>query len=390
MRILMIHNYYQLRGGEDESAEQDVSLLQNHGHDVRLYSRHNDEIKSYSSLRKCFLLLEPTWSTATFREIKHVVREFRPDIVHVQNFFPLISPAVFYACAALRVPVINTLRNYRLLCPVALFFRDGNICEECLKHSVWKGTRYACYHDSCLQTAAISLMLAIHRRLKTWNRKIDLFMVLSEFSRRKFIEGGLPDDLIVVRPNFVENDPGMGGGKREGAVFVGRLSPEKGLKFLLRAWKELHEIPLTVIGDGPLGSWAEDFIRENRMDKVRLVGRYPQTDVLTALKSVHFLIMPSLCYESFGRTIIEAYAAGTPVIAARLGAMADLVEEGQTGLLFRAGDVEDFIKKVRLAFGKLDTAGDWGRQARLTFETKYSSKTAYENLIQIYEKAMTL
>ncbi len=388
MRILVVHNYYQRRGGEDESTDQEVHLLRKYGHQVKLYSRHNDEIKSFSLPRKALLFLEPTWSSRSYQEIKRVIQEFRPDIVHFQNFFPLISPAAYYACAESRVPVVQTLRNYRLLCPSGLFFRDGKVCEECMGHSLWRSLFYGCYRNSRIQTAPVVLMLLTHRMLRTWLRKVDAYIALTEFSKQRFVEGGLPEDKIFVRPNFLSEDPGPGELKREFGVFVGRLSPEKGLKVLLEAWRGLPDVPLKIVGDGPLRPWIEEYIRQNGLDKVELVGFVSSDVVLEYLKRALFLVVPSVWYETFGRTIIEAYATGTPVVASRLGAMVDLVEEGRTGLLFNPGNSEDLKAKIWYIIEHPDEARCWGQKARHVFEEKYSSHSAYVSLIEIYRKAL--
>lgn len=388
MRILMVHNYYQQRGGEDESTDQEISLLRKSGHEVRLYSRHNDEIKSFSPLRKAALFFEPTWSPRAFKEIRRVIQEFRPDVVHVQNFFPLISPSVFYACGSFGVPVVYTLRDYRLLCSTGWLYRNGTVCEECLHRSIWRGTLHGCYRDSLPQSAAVSLMLSVHRSLGTWRRNVSLFIALTEFSKQKFIEGGLPGDKIAVRPNFLEDDPGPGGDERQGALFVGRLSHEKGVEFLLDAWENLPDISLKVVGDGPLRPWMKNFVKERRLQNVTMAGFMPLPDALREMQKASFLVMPSVWYETFGRTIIEAYACGTPVIASRLGAMADLVEDGRTGLLFEPGNADDFVEKIRQTAGNPDAVRKWGRQARSAFEAKYSAEAAAESLVQIYAAAM--
>ena len=388
MKVLIVHNYYQHWGGEDESTVQEFRLLKRYGHEVQLYFRHNDEIKSFSPLRKVLLFFEPTWSLRSYREIKKVIQEFRPEVAHFQNFFPLISPSAYYACAESGVPIIQTLRNYRLLCPIGYFFRNGTICEDCLKHTLWRSIRYSCYHNSRIQTASIALMLKTHNLLKTWQKKVDAFIALTEFSRRKFIEGGLPESKIFVRPNFLEEDPGVGESVREYALFVGRLSPEKGLVTLLEEWCNLPDVPLKIVGDGPMRRWIEEYIRRNELRQIELVGFVPLKVVLKYLKKALFLVMPSIWYETFGRTIIEAYATGTPVIASRLGAMAELVEDGRTGMLFNPNEPGDLTSKVQYVLEHPEEMARLGQEARYVFEQRYSSKSAYMSLIEIYRKVL--
>ena len=388
MRILMVHNYYQRRGGEDESTKCELRLLRKRGHDVRLYSRHNDEIKTFSLLRKGLLFFEPTWSWKSHQEMKSVIREFKPEVVHFQNFFPLISPSAYYACAESDVPVIQTLRNYRLLCPIGSFSRNGRVCEECLMHSLWRGIRYGCYHDSRIQTASIALMLGVHRLLNTWQERVDAFIALTEFSSRKFIEGGLPASKLFIRPNFLDRDPGIGEELRDYALFVGRLSEEKGLTTLLEAWRGLPKVPLKIIGDGPLRPQLEGFVRQHALMQVELIGFVHQDVVLAYLKRASFLVMPSVWYETFGRTIIEAYATGTPVLASRLGAMAEIVETGWTGLHFTPGNSEDLAAKVNWAWRHPKEIAEMSREARREYEEKYTAERNYEMLMEIYQMAI--
>jgi glycosyltransferase involved in cell wall biosynthesis len=388
MRVLMIHNYYQQRGGEDESTEQEVRLLEKYGHDVQLYSRNNSEIDDYSLLRKGLLFFEPTWSQKSYQQIRSLLKEFSPEIVHVQNFFTLVSPSVFYACSEQDIPVVFTLRDYRLLCPLGWFFREGQICEDCMKKTLWSSVKYGCYHKSSLQTGSIALMLGAHRLFQTWQNKVSAYITLTEFSRHKFVEGGLPESKIYVRPNFLENDPGTGSPIRKGVVFIGRLSTEKGLDVLLEAWRQLPDIPLQIIGDGPMRSYVQSQLEQNELHHVELVGFLPMQRVIEAIKSASLLVMPSKWYETFGRTIIEAYATGTPVIASNLGAMADLVREKETGLLFHPGDARDLVIKVRAALQDEERRAEWGRKARSDFEQKYSADSAHRSIIQIYKKAL--
>jgi glycosyltransferase involved in cell wall biosynthesis len=390
MHILMVHNYYQQRGGEDESTENEIRLLEKNGHSVRFYSRHNNEIKTFTLWRKFKLFAEPTWSRRTFREISKIIGKFGPDIVHVQNFFPLISPAVFYASDLSGIPVVCSLRNYRLLCPGAFFFRNGKICEECVETDLRKSLRHGCYRSSRIQTASVLCMLVAHRLAKTLEHKITLFTALTNFSRDKMVAGGLPRERIVVHPNFLTQDPSVGRGPRRGFVFAGRLSEEKGVRTLLEAWTRLPEIPLTIIGEGPLRIWAENFIRENGLVHVRMTGHLNTDEVLAEIKRSIALVSPSLWYETFGRNIIEAYATGTPVIASRLGAMAELVVEGETGMFFAAGEAEDLAEKVRTFLSRRDIDLNMGANARRVFETKFSAEQAHVSLLKIYEQALAM
>lgn len=388
MRILIVHNYTQRRGGSDESAEHELQLLRERGHVVRFYFRHNDEIKSFSLLRKGLLFFEPLWSRKSYREVKQILRDFQPEIVHFHSFFPLVSPSTYYACAESRVPVVQTLHDYRLLCPIGSFFRDGAICKECFHHSLLRGIRYGCYHDSHIQTASIALMLRAHRLLKTWSQKVTAFIAVSEFSRHKFIESGIAESKIFMRPNFLAQDPELGKATRKYVLFVGRLSPEKGLDTLLRAWHSLPDVPLKIIGDGDLRPAIERYIRQNGLTQIEVIGFIPLKDVLTYLKEALLLVMPSVNYETFGLTIIEAYATGTPVVASRLGAINELITDGLTGLSFNPGDAGDLVAKVQYALNHAVELAQWGKQARMVFEQQYTAEVAYTSLLKIYRRAI--
>ena len=390
MRILMVHNYYRLRGGEDESTEQDVSLLKANGHEVRMYSRNNNAISDFSLLQRSRLFFSPVWSLRTCRDVAQVMESFKPAVVHVQNFFPLVSPSVFYVARRHGAAVVHTLRNYRLMCPSGILFRKGGICETCLARSPWPGVAGRCYRDSVGQTASVALMLSVHRILRTWRNQVSLFITLTEFARNQFVRGGFVTDRIEVRPNFLATDPGESNAKRVGALFAGRLCEEKGVMFLLDAWQRLPNVPLTVIGDGPLRDQVEHFVAERGMRHVQVRGELPHAEVLDALRKASFLVMPSLWYETFGRLIIEAYAVGTPVIASRLGAMQELVEECRTGLLFDAGSPERLVDAVNRAMKDDRERLAWGRNARVAFERRYSAHVAHARLMQIYERAIRI
>jgi glycosyltransferase involved in cell wall biosynthesis len=384
MRILLIHNYYQQRGGEDECFEQEAAHLRRYGHEVRLYSRHNDELKGAPAARRALVPLEAVWSMRTGREITRAVREFRPDVAHVHNFFPLISPSVFRTCRALGVPTVHTLHHYRLLCPGAWFFRSGSVCEECLQHSLLRGVRHRCYHGSAIDTAAVAAMLLVHSALRTWTRHVSAFVVPGNFARSKFIEAGWRPEKIHVRPNFQEPPAAPAPAKREGLVFVGRLSPEKGLPVLLAAWKQLPDIPLTIAGDGPLGPWVRDYVAKEGLQNVRVLGFRPQAEVLGEIQKAAGLVVTSLWYEVCIRVIIEAYASGTPVLASRIGSLAEMVEDGRTGLLFSPGDPDDLARQARAFVSSPSQTAAWGEEARATFNSRYSPDAAHEGILAVY------
>jgi glycosyltransferase involved in cell wall biosynthesis len=389
MKVLVAHNAYQHAGGEDSVVRAERDMLLREGNEVSEYRRHNDEIELGGAWSRISLGSSAVWSHSTREELHRLLENCRPDVVHFHNTFPLISPAAYYACRDQGVPVVQTLHNYRLFCPAANFFRDGKVCEDCLENGPWQAVRHACYRESHIATATVAAMLSFHHWRGTWTNLVDCYIALSEFSRAKFVEAGLSPKKIIVKPNFVLPDPGPGSGPREYAAFVGRFSEEKGLPTLLKAWGRAgHDQQLRVIGDGPLFQQIQSELVRAGLRNVRLEGRLSRDESLKVMQGARFLILPSTCYENFPMTLAEAYACGTPVIASRLGAMQELVCDGQTGLQFTAGDADDLAIKVGWALGHPQDMRRMGIHARTEFETKYSSSKNYEALIAIYESVL--
>ncbi|MBH8571528.1 glycosyltransferase family 4 protein [Nostocaceae cyanobacterium CENA369] len=383
MRILSIHNNYQIRGGEDESRESEERLLREMGHEVDVYQEHNDRVAELGAVP---MALRTVWSTESYNIVKQKLSSSNYDIVHIQNFFPLISPSVYYAAKSVGVPVVQTLRNYRLLCPNGLFFRDGEVCEDCMgKFIPYPGVLHGCYRENRSATGAVATMLTVHRAMRTWIEMVDVYIALTEFARQKFIAGGLPAEKIVVKPNFVNPDPGVGKGSGGYALFVGRLSTEKGLDTLLAAWEHLDsKVPLKIVGDGPLSSQVMESVK--RLPEVEWLGRRPMSEVHHLMGEAIFLIFPSKWYETFGRVAVEAFAKGTPVIAANIGAIAELVDSGRTGLHFSPSNSEDLAAKVEWALANPTSLAQMRHQARAEFDDKYTSKENYRRIMEIYRK----
>jgi glycosyltransferase involved in cell wall biosynthesis len=387
MKILVAHNAYQHSGGEDAVFHNETELLRSVGHEIMEFRDDNHRIAEMSSVS---LGAQTIWSEASRRKLRAALDEFRPDIVHFHNFFPLISPAAYYACHEAGIPVVQTLHNYRLLCPGGILYRDGHICEDCLpKCMKWPAVLHACYRGDRLATVTVAAMSAVHHSLGTWREKVTQFIALSEFSRRKFTEGGLPAEKIVVKPNFTSSDAGARDGAGEFALFVGRLSSEKGAECLLEAWvKGNRRIPLRIVGDGPLRPELEREKLVSGLDNVFFDGQLERTLVLKAMTQARFVVFPSNCYECFPLVIAEAYACGVPVIVPRLGAMAEIVEDGRTGLHFSSGDPEDLAARVAWAWSHAAEMEEMGRAARAEYEAKYTPERNYKILMEIYERAI--
>jgi glycosyltransferase involved in cell wall biosynthesis len=385
MKILLVHNQYQIPGGEEVVFEQERALLERAGHTVLTYCRTNYEAESYTGLRKFALVKNIAWSSDTSAALGPLLREEKPDVVHVHNTFMMMSPSVFAACREAGVPVVQTLHNFRMFCPAANFIRDGKVCEECAEHTLLRGIRYGCYRNSSAATATVALMIEVQRQRKAY---ADLYVALSEFSRQKFLANGIPSERLCVKPNFVHPDPGERAGEGAYAVFAGRLSEEKGLDTLLAAWQQLPcAVPLMIIGDGPLFAPLQKKAAELKLNSITFAGRLSRPQTRETIKSARFLLATSQCYENFPMGIAESFACGVPVICSRLGGMQELVEDGFTGLHFTPGNPAELANRVQWAWSHPEEMRSMGRHARREYLNKYTAEKNYPLLMEIYQRA---
>ena len=388
MRVLYVHNRYQLRGGEETTVDSERRMLVNRGDDVITYDRDNREIETWGAVAKASLFVSTAWSRRSYREITQLVREQRPDVAHVRNIHPLVSPSIYWALDRAGVPIVQTLDNFRLFCPATTFLRNGQVCEECREHSLLRSVRYACFRGSRIQSLALAQSLWMHRALGTWAQRITLYIALTEFGRLKFIESGLPAGRLRVKPNFLESPPEAECAHDGYAVFVGRLSAEKGVLTLLQAWRRMPHVPLRIVGDGPLKAELERRVERDGLRNVSMLGVRSLEECLRLMRRSRLIVFPSEWYEGLPRVIVEAFACGKPVVASRLGAMAEIVADGRTGLHFRAGDPEDLALKVQWLVDHEDAARGMCREARVEFESKYTEQRNYEVLMSIYAEAI--
>lgn len=383
LRVLFAHNAYQHRGGEDSVVEAEIALLRQRGNTVLEYRRHNDEIFGGS---RAGVALNTFWSRRTASDIEDLIVEFRPDVIHSHNTFPLISPSLYWAAARAGVPVVQTLHNFRLLCPQAMLLREGKVCEDCLGKLPWRGAVRGCYRDSKLQSTVLAGMTTLHRALGTWQHKVTRYIALNDFCRDKFIAGGLPADKIMVKPNFVDWPSGASAAPaqvRQGFLFVGRLSAEKGLTVLAQAAAlVVVGLALRVAGTGPQSAILDG------VPGVFPLGALSADAVRSEMERALALVMPSIWYETFGLVIIEAFACGLPVIASRLGAMAELVTDGETGLLFNPGDATDLANKLRWAQANPAEMARMGANAQRKYQAEFTPEKNYEQLMAIYQEAI--
>jgi glycosyltransferase involved in cell wall biosynthesis len=383
LNILVVHNFYQHAGGEDQVFADEIQLLREHGHSVSTYTAHNKEIVQ---LGRLMLMRKAIWNFEAARAIENQVRDERISVVHFHNTFPLISPAVYRAARRGGAYVVQTLHNFRMTCPAATLFRDGKPCEDCLNKALpWASVAHACYRGSRSASAAAAATIAYHRARGTWQTEIDQFLALTEFSRQKMIESGLPAEKISVKPNFISDDPGQRPGGGGYAVFAGRLTAEKGIPTLLKAWEKHHPgLPLKIVGDGPLRQEVIDASKGGF--GIAYLGHRPLAELHDIVGHAEMSIFSSQWYEPFGRTIIEAYAVGTPVIASQIGGVPELVEDGVTGTLFASGNAADLARAVR------EFAADPGRRLQIrrdcreTYLSKYTAEQNYPMLLNAYTR----
>lgn len=385
MRILLAHNYYQQKGGEGHSFAAEVDLLRSRGHDVTCYTIHNDAIDDMSALQ---VARKTLWNRDVFDDLRAHIRRTAPQLIHFNNTFPLLAPSAYYAARDEGVPVVKTIRNYRPFCLNGVFFRDGHVCEDCLGTRMpWPGVRHACYRDSYLGSTGAATWTMAHRLRDTWNKGVDTFIVCSRFAEKKLLEGGFPEDQIRYKPNFLDPVPPTGDGRGKFALFVGRLSPEKGLHTLVEAWTHIGDrMPLVIVGEGPLNDVAE--WAQEHVPGVAWRGWQSPPDVYDLMGQAQMLVFPSEWYETFGRVAMEAFATGTPVIVSNIGGQAERVEHNRTGRLFEAGDPADLARQVEWA---LDHPAAWRqmrKEARADFEKRYTAARNYEMLMDIYDATL--
>ncbi len=385
--VLIVHNYYQIPGGEDTVVANEKRMLENYGHKVILYTRHNSELKELSRWQKLMLPFTTVFNKRTYDEVRRIIRKQQVDIVHVHNTLNLISPAVYYAAAACKTPVVQTIHNFRLLCPGGTFYRDGHICEECLEKGLFHAVKYGCYRGSRLQTLACVTNAKVHRLTGIY-KKLN-YICLTEFNKEKLLSfKQIAPERVFVKPNFVESIDSeiVPPEKRaDRFIFVGRLEKLKGVDILLRAWKRMGDSApkLLLCGNGLMEEQCREYIAKNGLDSVEMMGFVPNAEIRKLIANSRVLILPTQCYEGFPMTIAEAFSVGTPVIASDLGNAGSLVEEGLTGCKFVADSPEELMKSAL----RVNTYLDICKITVAEYKEKYTEEQNYKNLMEIYRKA---
>jgi len=390
LKILQVHNHYQERtGGEFITAEMDKLLLESHGHKVIRYIRNNDEINNYGILKKIFLFVNTIWSVESYKEISKILDKERPDILHMHNFFPLISPSVLYAAGKRKIPVVWTLNNYRLICAEGQFLRDKHVCEICLTKSRWNSVKYKCYRNSRLASFVTVFMNKLHALLGTWKNKVDLFIPLTEFGKNIFIKGGIDKRKIAIKPNiiFPELDKRDESIIEDYALFLGQFSQKKGVEMLVSVWKDIN-YKLIMAGSGVfLERLKVQAKKEN--SNIEFLGAIPHSKAIELLKKANFLLLPSLHNEGFPLVLSEALALGVPIITSNTGPLPELVEHLKNGLLIRPGDEIDLKEKIQFAFDNKKLILEMGKNSRKLYERKYNIHQNYDILMNIYYSVLS-
>ena len=382
--ILIVHNYYQIPGGEDTVVANEKKMLEEHGHKVILYSRNNAELKQMSKFQKLFLPITTVFNPRTYKEIKRLIKSENIDIVHVHNTLNLISPAVYYAARAMKVPVVQTVHNFRLVCPGATFYRDGHICEDCVKSGLWCAVEHKCYRDSRMQTLACVISSWFHRMTGIYGKMN--YICLTEFNRSKLLElNQIKPEKVFIKPNFVDSNGTFVPEKsRENQfVFAGRLDKLKGIDILFEAWKRMGNIAprLVVCGTGPMEEWCKEFVQQNQVN-IELRGFVSNIEIRKLIANSKALVLPTQWYEGFPMSIVEAFSVGTPVICSDLGNAGILVIEGITGAKFAACSSEELIGAVK----RMKAYKNIYCSTYEMYEQLYTEKQNYKHLIEIYQK----
>lgn len=391
MKVLLLHNFYgsEAPSGENVVFDAEKRLLEEHGHAVSLFTRHSDEIRRKGAAGTLVGALSTPWNPFSARALAQTMAEFRPDVVHAHNTFPLLSPAVFHTIGKQSATVL-TLHNYRLLCPAGIPMRDGQVCTECIiRKSVQPALRHGCYRGGRIATLPLALNVALHRRLGTWQHRVDAFVALSDFQRRLMVEGGLPSDKMHIKPNFYTGQPAVVPFEaRTGqVVFVGRLGCEKGVHTLLEAWQKWgHDAPhLKIVGDGPLRGELQ---RRAKGLAIEFTGQLSADDAQQAIAKARLVVLPSECFEGFPMVVREAFAFGTPVAVSRLGPLPDIVRHGESGVVFDPANATSLLQTVRDAWNAPGLLSRLAGGARGQFEARYNEQANYEILMNIYQQAV--
>ena len=390
MRVLILHNQYRQPGGEDTAARSEAAMLREHGVDVAEHQVDNDA----DLLGNVALLARSAWSQDSYASIQRICQEFRPAIVHVHNFWMRLTPSVHAAAHSTGAATVQSLHNYRLVCGNGFLLRNGKVCEDCLGAAPWRGVVHCCYHNSVIASVAAARMIAHNRSRQTWTRDVDAFITPSESARAKLLRAGLPAERFFVKPNFTA-DPGLADSAPSANrrfVFAGRLSDEKGVRVLIAAWAQVKRegAQLIIAGDGPQRSELENYARDLGLLPSDLVfaGQLPPADLIDLIKTARAVVLPSICLETFGSTIVEAFSCGRPAIVSDLGSPSELVRDGWNGYKAPPSDAVALSKCLEVLLANDALADEMGRNSRYDYVTRFTPHVNFRTLSTIYGFAL--
>lgn len=386
MKILIGHNHYRWPGGEDAVVATEARLLSDLGHEVKLFETDNAQFLNGGILQKINSAKNLFWSARSYKNLKAILNDFKPQVAHFHNIYFSLTPSVYDACHDHGVAVIQSLHNFRMMCANGLFFRNGSVCEDCVRKSVWQGIKNRCYQDSILSSSLVTAITSFHRWKNTFNEKVDMYITATEFTRSKYVREGIIADKIAIKPNVYYPIEKFLKPKGEFVLYVGRLSREKGVERLLDAWEDIGNIPLKLMGEGPLEAQLKSKVEQKGLKQIEFLGRLNDQQYIDYMQRAKFLIVPSLCYENFPRIVVEAFAFGLPVLASRLGSLVEIIDDGNTGCLFDPNNMEDFRDKIKIMWGRDDQG--LSEKVLKIFNEHFSPKVNIEKLISIYNQAI--
>lgn len=391
MKILAIHNFHRAgsASGDDQVFKQETAMLEAHGHQVVRYSTINDTFDKAGVWGKLSSALGMLWSCKHYSQVKKIIRKERPDVVHIHTFFPLLSPSVLYAAKTYCGKVVATLHDTRFVCPCATSLRGTQLCNACGDGNYFRMAKYGCFKGSRLQSLVVAAIFTFHRWFKSFYRQIDRYVCLNDNQISLLKDIGFDEAKIIKKYNFVPDAQGKASGQIPAdlpsryAVFYGRIGEEKGIRILQKIWEQLPDIPLVVMGGGPLAEefaqWAQD--RPN----IYNLGYTQHELCLSIVKGGEFVVFPSIWYEGCSMVEIEAQSLGKPLVATDLGFSVEAIEEGFNGFKVPLGDVDGFVRKIRSLWEQPELCVKMGENARKDYLAKYTPEDNYNQLIAVYE-----
>lgn len=394
MKILAIHNFHRKgsASGDDQVFKSETTLLEEHGHDVIRYTVTNDEFDKSGFIGKVAAIFGMLWSLKNYKRVKKLVETERPDIVHIHTFFPLLSPSVLYAAKRAGAKVVATLHDTRFICPCATSLRGTELCNRCGDGNYFRMCKYGCFKGSRLQSFIVACIFTYHRLRKSFYKQIDRYICLNENQIQLLKSIGFDENKIVKKYNFVPDvDANVDNAKSEElperyVVFYGRIGEEKGIRILMQIWNEIHDIPLVVMGGGPLEeefrNWAE------KKENVFYLGYTQHDKCLSIVKRAEFVVFPSIWYEGCSMVEIETESLGKGIIATDLGFSQEAIEDGVNGFKVPLGSVEGFEQTIRKLWIDPNLIAAIGKNARMDYEAKYLPEDNYRQLENIYNDLM--